>query len=81
MRVRPTITNGQIQIDKVREALLSGKDAAEVEDVAIQYCNKSHLKSLRRKINKNTHSGRSDIEAIRSLKEDLKHGLDENLIM
>ena len=75
--VRPTITTGQIQIDKVREALLIGKSAEEVNDVAIEYSNKRHLKFLHSSINNKTCPGGSDIEAIRILREDfLKRGLD-----
>lgn len=50
LRVKPTITPGALQIDKVREALLSGKDANEVNNVAMEYSNKRHLKFLHKSI-------------------------------
>lgn len=80
--VKPTITPGALQIDKVREALLSGKDANEVNNVAMEYSNKRHLKFLHKSIKQKTCPGGKDIEAIHVLKEDfVKRGLDENLIL
>ena len=82
LRVKPTITPEALQIDKVREALLSGKDANEVNNVAMEYSNKRHLKFLHKSIKQKTCPGGKDIEAIRVLKEDfVKRGLDENLIL
>ena len=82
LRVKPTITPEALQIDKVREALLSGKDANEVNNVAMEYSNKRHLKFLHKSIKQKTCPGGKDIEAIRGLKEDfVKRGLDENLIL
>jgi hypothetical protein len=54
---RPTITTGQIQINTVREVLLSGKDAQEVHDVAMTYSNKTHLSNLRTSINNKARPG------------------------
>jgi len=82
LRTRPTITTGQMQIDKVREALLGDNNAQEIQDVAMQYSNKRHLQFLHTSINKKMRPGGSDIEAIRLMKDDfVKRGLDENLIM
>lgn len=50
VRVRPTITPGQIQMDTVREALLSDKSGQEVLDVAMQYSNRRHLEYLQSKV-------------------------------
>ena len=80
--VKPTITPGALQIDKVREALLSGKDANEVNNVAMEYSNKRHLKFLHKSTKQKTCPGGKDSEAIRVLKEDcVKRGLDENLML
>ncbi|CAB3984331.1 Hypothetical predicted protein, partial [Paramuricea clavata] len=82
LRTRPTITTGQIQIDTVREVLLSGKDAQEVHDLAMTYSNKTHLSNLRTSINNKARPGGSDIEAVRLLQDDFtKRGLDKNLIL
>lgn len=82
LRTRPTITTGQIQIDTVREALLRGKDAQEVENVAMKYSNQRHLLHLRTSINKTTRPGGSDLEAVRLLQDDFgKRNLDKNLIL
>ena len=82
VRVRPTITPGQLQMESVREALLSGKSGQEVADVAIQYSNRRHLQYLQSKVQQTTRPGGSDIEAVRVLKEDFaKRGLDNNLIL
>jgi hypothetical protein len=82
LKIRPTSTTKQIQIDKVREALLCGKTMEEVEDVADKYSNQRHLQYLKTSIAKNTIAGKSDLDAIRSLKGDFsKRNLDENLIM
>lgn len=82
LKLRPTSTTKQIQVDKVREALLSGKDMQEVGDVAEEYSNQRHIQYLKSSIDKKNMPGGSDLEAIRSLKEDFsKRALDENLIM
>ncbi|CAB4035562.1 Hypothetical predicted protein, partial [Paramuricea clavata] len=82
LKTRPTSCAKQIQVDKVREALLSGKNCEEVNDVASQYSNQRHIQYLKTTIDKEKRPGGSDVEAIRNLKEDFsKRGLDENLIM
>ncbi|XP_033121548.1 uncharacterized protein LOC117120621, partial [Anneissia japonica] len=82
IRTRPTITTGQIQLEKVREALLDGRDANEVECVAQKFSNSRHLRYLRSLVNEKSRPGGSDIEAVRLLKEDFeKRGLDHNLIL
>ena len=82
VRVRPTITPGQLQMETVREALLSGKSGEEVADVAMQYSNRRHLQYIQTKMQETTRPGGSDIEAVRVLKEDFaKRGLDNNLIL
>lgn len=40
---RPTITTGQIQIEKVRQSLLGESCAEAVDDVALKYSNIRHL--------------------------------------
>jgi hypothetical protein len=62
LHVRPTITPGQLQIDTVREALLSDTSAEEVIDVAVQYSNKRHIQYLRQKVQQTTRPEGSDIE-------------------
>ncbi|CAB4017615.1 Hypothetical predicted protein, partial [Paramuricea clavata] len=82
LRERPTITTGQIQMEKVRQALLSGDDAESLMDVAMTYSNTRHLHYLHNSVNKETRPGGSDIAAIGLLKEDFrKRDLDDNLIM
>ena len=82
LRERPTITTGQIQMEKVRQALLSGDDAESLMDVAMTYSNTRHLRYLHNSVNKETRPGGSDIAAIGLLKEDFrKRDLDDNLIM
>ena len=82
VRVRPTITPGQLQLETVREALLSGKSGQEVSDVAMQYSSRRHLQYLQSKVQQTTRPGGSDIEAVRVLKEDFaKRGLVNNLIL
>ena len=82
IRERPTITTGQIQLEKVRQALLSGSDAESLENVALKFSNTRHLRYLHTSVNKTARPGGSDIEAIRLLKEDfMKRGLDAKLIM
>ena len=82
LKTRPTSCAKQIQVDKVREALLSGKNCEEVNDVASQYSNQRHIQYLKTTIDKENRPGGSDVEAIRNLKDDFsKRGLDENLIM
>jgi hypothetical protein len=71
-----------MQIDTVREALLSEKSGQDVLDIAMQYSNKRHLDHLQRQIQQKTRPGGSDIEAVRLLKEDfIKRGLDDNMIL
>ena len=82
LKTRPTSTTRQLQVDKVREALLSGKAADEVADIASQFCNQRHIQYLKAAVDKTNRPGGSDIEAIRKLKEDFqKRNLDENLIL
>jgi hypothetical protein len=82
LRTRPTITTSQLQIDTVREALLSGKDAQEVQDVAMTYSNTRHLLHLRTCVNNKTKPGGSDVAAVNLLQQDFqKRNLDENLIL
>ena len=82
LRVRPTMTSGQLQIDTIREASLSGKSRQDVRDVAVQYSNKRHLNYLQSKIQQKTRPGGSDIEAVHLLKDDFtKRDLDDNLIL
>lgn len=40
---RPTITTGQIQIEKVRQALLGKSCAEAVDDVALKYSDTRHI--------------------------------------
>jgi len=73
---------GQLQLDIVREALLSDKEGDEVNDVALKYSNKKHLQCIQSTINKKKKPGRLEIEAVRLLKDDfIARNLDENLIM
>lgn len=82
LKTRPTSTTRQLQVDKVREALLSGRAADEVADIASQFCNQRHLQYLKAAVDKTNRPGGSYIEAIRKLKEDFqKRNLDENLIL
>ena len=82
LKTRPTSTTRQLQVDKVREALLSGKAADEVADIASQFCNQRHIQYLKAAVDKTNRPGGSDIKAIRKLKEDFqKRNLDENLIL
>ncbi|CAH3165890.1 unnamed protein product, partial [Pocillopora meandrina] len=67
LRIKPTKSAGQLQLDVVREALLSGKEVDE------------YIQST---INKKKRPGGSEIEAVQLLKDDfLARKLDENLIM
>lgn len=43
LRSQPTNTAGQIQLDVIREALLSDKCGDEVNNVALSYSNKTHI--------------------------------------
>ena len=82
MQERPTITTGQIQLEKVRQALLSGGDAQSLENVAMKYSNARHIRYLHTSVNKNARPGGSKIEAIRLLKDDfIARGLDPYLVM
>ena len=82
IRERPTITTGQIQIEKVRQALLGESCAEAVDDVALKYSDTRHLRYLRASVNDKRRPNGSDIEAIRLLKEDFqKRGLDSKLIL
>ena len=82
MRERPTITTGQIQLEKVRQALLSGGDAQSQENVAMKYSNTWHIHYLYTFVNKNARPGSSEIEAIRLLKNDFfARGLGPYLVM
>ena len=82
LKTRPTSTTRQLQVDKVREALLSGRAADEVADIASQFCNQRHVQYLKAAVDKTNRPGGSYIEAIRKLKEDFqKRNLDENLIL
>ena len=82
MRERPTITTGQIQLEKVRQALLSGGDAQSQENVAMKYSNTWHIHYLYTFVNKNARPGSSEIEAIRLLKNDfIARGLGPYLVM
>ena len=79
IRERPTITTGEIQIEKVRQALLGESCAEAVNDVALKYSDTRHLRAS---VNDKRRLNGSDIEAIRLLKEDFqKRGLDFKLIM
>ncbi|XP_071949795.1 uncharacterized protein [Antedon mediterranea] len=83
LKQRPTITTGQIQLEKIRQVLLDGKsDSNSLEDAAMKFSDTRHLHYLKSKVNEKSRPDGSDIEAIRLLKEDFcKRGLDENLIM
>ena len=82
MRERPTITTGQIQLEKVRQALLSGGNAQSLENVAMKYGNAWHIHYLYTSVNKNARPGGSEIEALRLLKDDIiARGLDPYLVM
>lgn len=82
IRERPTITTGQIQIQKVRQALLSESCAEAVDDVALKYSDTRHLRYLRASVNDKRRPNGSDIEAIRLLEEDFQNqGLGSKLIM
>lgn len=82
IRERPTITTGQIQIEKVRQAMLGESCAEAVDDVALKYSDTRHLQYLRASVNDKRRPNGSDIEAIRLLKEDFqKRRLDSKLIM
>lgn len=82
LRIKPTKSAGQLQLDVVREALLSGKEVDEVNEIALTYSNKKHLQYIQSTINKKKRPGGSEIEAVQLLKDDfLARKLDENLIM
>jgi len=69
-------------LDIVREALLSGKEGDEVNEIALKYSNKKHLQYIQSTINKKKRPGGSEIEAVRLLKDDfIARNLDENLIV
>ena len=70
LRSQPTKTAGQIQLDVIREALLSDKCGDEVNNVALSYSNRTHIQYVKNTINKEKRPGGSDIEAIRLLRED-----------
>lgn len=79
---RPTITTGQIQLEKVRQALLSGSNAQSLDNVAMKYSNARHIRYLHTSVNKNARPGGSEIEAICILKDDfMARGLDPYLVM
>lgn len=46
LRIKPTKSAGQLQLDVVREALLSGKEVDEVNEIALTYSNKKHLQYI-----------------------------------
>lgn len=82
LRIRPTKSAGQLQLDVVREALLSGKNGDEVDEVALTYSNKKHIQYIQSTINKKKRPGGSEIEAVRLLKEDfIARNLDKDLIL
>jgi hypothetical protein len=82
LKTRPTSTTKQIQVEKIREAMLSGKGVKEIEDVSDEYSNPRHVQYLKSVINDEKLPGGSDLEAIRLLKGDfLKRNLDNNLIL
>lgn len=82
LRIKPTKLAGQLQLDVVREALLSGKEGDEVNEIALKFSNKKHLQYIQSTINKEKRPGGSEIEAVRLLKDDfIARKLDENLIM
>ena len=82
LKSRPTSTTKEIQIDKVREALLSGKSMEEIDDMAERYSNQRHIQYLKSTIDKKNRPGGSDLKAIHGLKDDFsKRKLDDNLIM
>lgn len=82
LRSQPTKTAGQIQLDVIREASLSDKCGAEVNNVALSYSNRTHIQYAKNTINKEKRPGGSDIEAIRFLREDfISRGVDENFIL
>ena len=70
LHIRSTISPGQLRVDTIQEALLSGKDGQEIMDIAVQYCDKRHIQYIRHKFQQTTRPGESDIEAVRVLKED-----------
>ena len=79
---RPTITTRQLQIEKVREALLTGKDVDNLTEVAMTYSNLEHIEYPSGTINKEKRPGGSEIEAIRLLRDDfIKRGIDKHLIL
>lgn len=65
LRSQPTKTAGQIQLDVIREALLSDKCGDEVNNVALSYSNRTHIQYVKNTIDKEKRPGGSDIEAIR----------------
>lgn len=72
----------QIQIKKVRQALLGESCAEAVDDVALKYSDTRHLWYLQASMNDKRRPNWSDIEAITLLKEDFKkQGLDSKLVM
>ena len=82
LRIKPTKSAGQLQLDVVREALLSGKEGDEVNEIALKFSNKKHLQYIQSTINKEKRPGGSEIEAVRLLKDGfIARKLDENLIM
>lgn len=82
LKVRPTSTVKQIQINNVREALLSGKSKEEMDNMAIRYSDQRHIKYLKYSIDKDIRPERSDIEPVRSLSDKLaERNLNKNLIL
>ena len=82
LRIKPTKSAGQLQLDVVREALLSGKESDAVNEIALKFSNKKHLQYIQSTINKKKRPGGSEIEAVRLLKDDfIARNLHENLIM
>ena len=63
LRSQPTKTAGQIQLDVIREALLSDKCGDEVNNVALSYSNRMHIQYVKNTIDKEKRPGGSDIEA------------------
>ena len=82
IRVKPTKSAGQLQLDVVSEALFSSKEGDKVNEIALKFSNKRHLQYIQSTINKKTRPGGSVIEAVRLLKDDfIARNLDDNLVM
>ena len=59
VRSRPTICSVEIQMEIVREALLSGKSAEDVSDVAMEFSNPRHIQYLKDSLNQKLIPGNS----------------------